>query len=880
MLKALTSSSKGAAVAIALVGVALGAAGAPQTAERVPRGVNEAKQNDDAIRRAAAELAHPDAAVRERASRFLWLAGKAATAALTEAAQSADPEVATRARSILIDFRFGIYPDTPKAMRDIIVGYRDGQANDKVAALETLWRMGKPAYPVIARLWLAESDQRMRSELYSQIARLGPEMASALVAEEEYDAAERLLHAGAAGGSEPSYRSLAAYRLLRGQVDREIRQRREAGPNIAGNDALYLAQLHRAKGDLAGARDLLPKLPPNVREPLLVELADWRALAEMKSDLNGASLEQIGLLAAYHRLAGNTKAAEETLALLTRGALEPPTQRTRAVALLVNHEPEEAVNLLRRGGHGVAAFQLLAHHQRYREALELAEKAQPQSPAETLRLSAAKAAVLHHLGEEKQADDVFLTLAQQSERTGSPSGFAAGLEAALRWDIDEQVLFFTAKLLGRGRPNPEPAEVLNQVFYRRGEEAGYWWSFFREEHARGETPEESLERVRAIIEKRMPVEEVLAMARQARETATKLPRHWRYKRLEVIGATLLSYKADAEAESVLRELADETGRVDTYLQLGLAATRQRKWEAAAEYYSHAVQRDRSLTVPRYLRGHALVQLGHEAAGTALMEQASLMPLADEAERFRLAEALRDVGLTDAETRQYDLILSTGPTRSEVVSRVLWRLLFAERVRDDDPERSSRLADRAVVGFFDNLEDFEITAYLGITHLAEKLRARALLAGGKVDEAMAVARACFAMLPASSNMVIELTPQLEKLGHRAKADELVARAVAFHEKLIADHPRCASHHNGVAWTLARCRRQLDKALHHAKRAAELGPQNCAILDTLAEVHFQRNEKDEAIAAIRKCIRLEPGVERHRMALERFEKRGPETEPPEE
>src|SRR5688572_12646902 len=102
--------------------MATGVEGAPRQTDQVPpipQTIERAKQGD-AIARAIAELAHPDSRVRERASRFLWLAGKAATAALTEAAQSGDPEVAARARSILFDFKYGIYPDTPNAMRDII----------------------------------------------------------------------------------------------------------------------------------------------------------------------------------------------------------------------------------------------------------------------------------------------------------------------------------------------------------------------------------------------------------------------------------------------------------------------------------------------------------------------------------------------------------------------------------------------------------------------------------------------------------------------------------------------------------------------------------------------------------------------------------------
>jgi len=78
------------------------------------------------------------------------------------------------------------------------------------------------------------------------------------------------------------------------------------------------------------------------------------------------------------------------------------------------------------------------------------------------------------------------------------------------------------------------------------------------------------------------------------------------------------------------------------------------------------------------------------------------------------------------------------------------------------------------------------------------------------------------------------------------------------------------HNQLAWAAAKCRRELDEALKHARRAVELEPDNTASLDTLAETHYQRGEYEKAIETINKCMELEPKDPHHAAQLERFAK----------
>jgi tetratricopeptide (TPR) repeat protein len=145
---------------------------------------------------------------------------------------------------------------------------------------------------------------------------------------------------------------------------------------------------------------------------------------------------------------------------------------------------------------------------------------------------------------------------------------------------------------------------------------------------------------------------------------------------------------------------------------------------------------------------------------------------------------------------------------------------------------------------------------------------AFLAEEKFDDANREIQACLDILPCDSSLAISLVPELEKRGHKKEAADLYTKVWAVHDALCKDYPKSAWAHNNLAWLEVRCRRNLDEALKNAQLAVELAPDHAGYLDTLAEVHFQKGDKDKALELATRCIRIDPTNGYFRRQLKRI------------
>ena len=77
--------------------------------------------------------------------------------------------------------------------------------------------------------------------------------------------------------------------------------------------------------------------------------------------------------------------------------------------------------------------------------------------------------------------------------------------------------------------------------------------------------------------------------------------------------------------------------------------------------------------------------------------------------------------------------------------------------------------------------------MNVPHDLLVYRARARLAAGKIDEAMAIARDVLVVTPGHIELVSGMVPELERLGKKREAAELFDRAWAAHRNVLVEYP---------------------------------------------------------------------------------------------
>ncbi|HZT82014.1 MAG TPA: hypothetical protein VFA26_17440 [Gemmataceae bacterium] len=831
--------------------------------------------------------------VRANASRQLWAAGRAAEPALKEAARSTDTEVRLRARAILDKFKWGIYPDTPQDIRTLIGRYRAGDAAGKQEAVKGLLQLGRPGCLPLAKMAAAEDNPADRKVLLQAITDNASRAAAALLPGEA-DTLEALLEQALGGEGDGAANNCTAFLLLRGRLDAKIpgwRKRAEAADGARA--AEVLAFLLRAKGDLAGALAAAEKANrADLVEMLLVERGDWKAgAARDLQSLDRRPLKTLGLRAAYHRLAGNKDDFHKLLAEIRKAADgqpdNSPTVKLAAEMLLVNDRPKEAQELLTAKGTGlVLTFELLANQLRLKEALALAEKA--DASPERIGLLVRKGRVLHLLGEKEKAKQVFEQLGKEL-RQELGAADAKKPAAALTDRSPWRELVVTQLQLGRkDEAFDNLAEMLTHsppaslpmtwqaAFGKDHPTAALLWPVAKRRHAGGLPA--AMRELRGLLDGKLADKDLAAVLGDIDKAAGEAkPEEREALQLAAAEACRAAGKDD-KARAYLDGAAQAGATPAARLRLGDFLAAKGRWQEAAREYRLAWEKAPEQALPLCLCGHALLKAGDEREGKKLLETAALLPLGSEVARYNLAEELNRRGLTDLAVKERELLAKIGWRRSIYVGNTLVRLSPVAESRKEHFRAAAWTQEQALVILRNNIYFTDPNGYLMVPHRVHLQRARGLLAEGKVDEALAEARLADALVPGSLTVPVKLVPELEKRGRKKEADELYARTRDRFEALRKAHPNSAWCHNALAWLAAGCRRQLDEALRQAQKAVELEPDQAGYLDTLAEVHFQRGEKEKALAAMKKCVELEPKNETFRKRLKRIEAGDPSSEMP--
>lgn len=247
------------ATVAAAASAARGAAQPP--AAKPPPGVAEEAVTEGVVR----DLGNESYATRQAASAKLWQLGDRALPALREAARDPDPEIAFRARDILLKLDLGILPDTAPDVIRLIERYRNAPGNEKIRVLEELMKL--KAHRPLLRLFARETDPRVLDPWQRPVRSLALRTArEALLADDPAGAREVL----ELFRKDPVLAlALAAFHRGQGTLDAEAARAAQAGDmadpvwrlallRVAGDaDNAYDAAVAAAKPEVAGVMAML-----------------------------------------------------------------------------------------------------------------------------------------------------------------------------------------------------------------------------------------------------------------------------------------------------------------------------------------------------------------------------------------------------------------------------------------------------------------------------------------------------------------------------------------------------------------------------------------------------------------------------------------------
>ena len=614
---------------------------------------------------------------------------------------------------------------------------------------------------------------------------------------------------------------------------------KKAGANPDKKTALTVAYLCRAKGDLAGARKYAEKAEhPLLLQSILVEQEDWKALLNHidKTPLPERNdSPKIGLRLACLRLLGDRDGftAELNKAMTGEDAHIPQS------AFLLNGRPDDALTwMTKKENHWGAAY-LLNARLRLRQAIDTADQVRATA---IMSYRLVKPQLLAHAGERKQALEGFEKLMTEPQDVGRRDR-ASPVVAAYHAGFRDEAFAHAAKLL----PQLEQEDgfgIVGQMLdaVKREMPVELWWKFLGDKYPAEDGPAK-LKRLRDLYENKTPAKDIAAWLKEMADTAATQKEDEREGTLALIVHSCRQLGRDDLLDGYLEKWAAVGKEARPWLLLGDRSAERKQWKEAAERYRHCWEKDRSAALPLYLRGRALVQAGDEKEGRRWMQIAEIMPLGSEDKLAAFAGGLTEHGLMDAAGRAWER-LSRLALMPSIYNAAAARGMAEKAVAARDYLQAATWARRESLNYLSSPIYEAAYAHVLLLTNEHRYRARPLAAAGKLDD-----------MRKEVDAVLAIVPDLE-FGHRrcyrtdeGRPQEGGRRAVCprlcrpgwgvqgVPEK--RDGPQQHGLAGGALPPQSRCRPGTRSP------GDELYPDISGHLDTLAEVLFQRGDKDKAI-----------------------------------
>ncbi|MCE9562581.1 MAG: tetratricopeptide repeat protein [Planctomycetes bacterium] len=816
-----------------------------------------------------------------------------------------------------------------KLLRQFQVGDQNPQKSAEVrkSAIIELLKHGTAGILVAKALLRKPFADDVRAQVIEQVTTLLRREVPLLLFAGKTDEAAELIALHTVGTGPQGASDYAVFQVLRGNLPAAITTC-EAGvkaENQTANQKLILAHLYRASGDWAKARATAADIPQPQGAPRMVDLlreeeGDWDKLAETGygGELNHPDAVRLSLL----RLAGKQKQFDQEAKDLAKAANELASAEEvfeTVVALFCNNRADEATKILleRKQNLGLLG-EVLIQRLQYKEALDLAG-GKERSAKEKLEFNLRRARILMHIGRRSDAIQLFGSVfeglrkppAEDDEDSGtSIMSVRSLLRTEMRVGLkdlaaEHAALFLTQGIFRRHQHAATGESAFELLFNQDATSGEALFEALRQKKIPGNEPGPTMVRVRELLvgkANKTAVDEALKALRGMKEeeifstegrpaigrpvSAVVSSKQFQSRQQLAIAAVCRAANRDADAEAAYKaatELATESadlggarswvyGTSDAYVpfvEWGDFLFDRGRYHEASERYLAGWKKFPEQPLLMFLSGKALVKAGNIKEGERRIELSHWVSLGQERIRGRFLDELVRRGEGKTAKRETDLVLRACWCRDHYFGNVMNQAAHATSLVKDFAT-AAHCSQRSLLVLMKTpgMYYVETSAYMIVPHDVLIYRTRAALAAGKLDEAMASARAALAVTPGHLVLVSGMVPALEKLGKKADADELFGIAWRAYEKVLADFPDSPSARNGLATLSANCRRDLDKGLKYAREAVKADPGSVTYRESLAEVLFRSGDRDKAVEVLTTLTAEDPRNPLYRRQLVRY------------
>src|SRR5207253_5404006 len=224
-----------------------------------------------------------------------------------------------------------------------------------------------------------------------------------------------------------------------------------------------------------------------------------------------------------------------------------------------------------------------------------------------------------------------------------PTSLANSWEVTAVQDLIEQLaalnrpddaLPLTATALSYGAA---PAAIFEKLYPRPTLAAEAWWALLRMAHP-SESPRETVERLPALLDRRLASPEGRATLAAAIAAARQLPGDEGERWLQGLGEACQAAGLADDARTLTGDAAQKLDTIGGWLRLGDLLIEQRRFADAAAAYESAWRKDERQPLALWLMGFAKERAG-DATGRRLRDRAHGVTLGDDDARAAFAEEL-------------------------------------------------------------------------------------------------------------------------------------------------------------------------------------------------------------------------------------------------